>query len=191
MADTKISALPAITTVLDADEYIVSRTGTSNKISGLTLRTFVNNPYVYIRDEKAQGVEGGAFTNGAWRTRTLNTKVYDVDNIATLSSNQVTLTAGTYHFVGRFPASGVGRVQARLQNVTDATTIALGSQGAYTLAGTSGAIIHACARFTISGGKALELQMRSEATQGNGWAQGVAGNWGTEIYAEVEFWKIG
>ena len=190
MADKRVSELSEITSTLNTDEYLVSRSGVSDKINGLTLRTFLNNPYAYIRDEKTSGTDAGSFTNGAWRTRTLNTKVYDVDSIATLSANQVTLIAGVYHFVGRFPSLGTGRTQARLQNITDATTIALGSN-CYTLSTPSGAIIHICGRFTIAGSKALELQMRSELTQANTWAQGAATSWGTEVYAEIEFWKIG
>lgn len=38
MSDAKISALTAVTTVLDADEYVVARSGASNKITGASLR---------------------------------------------------------------------------------------------------------------------------------------------------------
>lgn len=42
MADTKISALPAITTVASTDELPVNQAGISKKVTALQLRTYVN-----------------------------------------------------------------------------------------------------------------------------------------------------
>src|SRR4051812_25871588 len=41
MADTKISALPAVTTVGDTDEYAVAVSGASKKITGANLKAGV------------------------------------------------------------------------------------------------------------------------------------------------------
>src|SRR5256885_7519892 len=41
MADTKISALTAATSFLDADEFPVNEAGTSKKVSGTTLKAWV------------------------------------------------------------------------------------------------------------------------------------------------------
>ena len=42
MADTKISALPAVTTVASTDELPVNQAGISKKVTALQLRTYVN-----------------------------------------------------------------------------------------------------------------------------------------------------
>ena len=144
-------------------------------------------PYIYIRDEKAANTNGGAFTTGAWRTRDMNTEVSDSAGLASVATNQITLAAGTYRFAARAPAYETGRHKARLQNITDATTIAVG-----TSEGTSGALLSTksfvSGRFTISASKVLELQHYGAATNASGF--GLESNFGVvEVYAEIEFWK--
>jgi hypothetical protein len=39
----------------------------------------------YIEDQKVQNTAGGTFTSGAWRTRDLNTKVYDTYSICSIT----------------------------------------------------------------------------------------------------------
>src|SRR3990172_5694485 len=63
--------------------------------------------YVLVTDEKAQGTNGGTFTTGAWRTRDLNSEKSDVNGLATVASNQVTLAAGTWLFRCIAPACAV------------------------------------------------------------------------------------
>src|SRR5262245_39269025 len=79
-------------------------------------------PYLCLRDEKPSGTNGGAFTSGAWRTRTLNTVVANEVG-ATLSSNQITLSAGTWRTHIEAPAFTVNDHQVRLQNITSGATI--------------------------------------------------------------------
>jgi hypothetical protein len=145
-------------------------------------------PYVNIQDQKAQNTQGGNFTSGGWRTRVLNTIQSDTAGIAGLVSNQVTLPSGTYRCVASAPAFTVSVHQARLQNITDATTILLGTSEA--AAGTqvqSRSVV--VGQFILSGTKVIELQHQCNTTNGtNGF--GIAANFGIEVYAVVEFWKI-
>lgn len=153
------------------------------------------NSIVILEDQKAQNTDGGTFTSGAWQTRTLNTEVADVNSVCTLSSNQFTLSAGTYDIV--FWAMGVAcdRHQTRIQNVTDGTTIRLGVSAYSDSMDNSGdalliaTLSQGAGRFTIAASKALELQHRCETTKAtNGY--GVAANFTTEVYAQVWLRKV-
>ena len=52
--------------------------------------------YVKVSDVKAYNAYGGTFTQGAWRTRDINTEDSDASSICSINSNQITLAAGTY-----------------------------------------------------------------------------------------------
>lgn len=147
--------------------------------------------YILIRDEKTQNTNGGTFTSGAWQTRTLNTEVNDAGGHSSLASNQITLAAGTYEVEISVPAFYVRRHQARLQNITDATTTLTGtSEVAYD--GTTLAVTRSIikGRFTIASSKTFEVQHHCEITEAtNGF--GVACNFTTEVYTVAEFWKVG
>lgn len=148
--------------------------------------------YLLYEDQKTQNTYGGTFTSGAWRTRTLNTEVADTGGLGTLASNQITLAAGTYRIAVSAPAYGVDRHQARLQNVTDATTVLLGAS-AYsannTGAGQASIVSTIQGVFTIAASKALEVQHQGQTTESSD-GFGVAANFATEIYTRVELWKI-
>jgi hypothetical protein len=146
--------------------------------------------YILIRDEKTQNTSGGDFTSGDWRTRTLNTEVYDTGNHASISSNQITLAAGTYEFEISCPAHHVSRHQARLYNITDGAAIAYGTsefQNAATTTSATRSFIKG--RFTIAAPKVLEVQHRCETTFST-YGFGVESNFGTEVYTVAEFWKV-
>jgi hypothetical protein len=137
-----------------------------------------------LRDEKTQNTDGGTFTSGAWRTRTLNVEKFDVGANVSLASNQMTLSAGTYWVFAVAPVYAVDRHQLRLQNVTDTVTLVIG--GCEFATGTAGGGNHAWlfGRFTIAASKALELQHQCQTTSAT-FGLGPACNFTTEIYAQV------
>lgn len=147
--------------------------------------------YVCIQDQKAANTDGGAFTSGAWQTRDLNTEVADTGSNSALASNQITLQPGTYRCRISAPAFAVNEHKARLRNVTDGTTLLVGtSEFAYTGSFTTNrSLIEG--RFTLAAAKVLEVQHRGGATQvTNGF--GAKTNFGEpEIYTSVELWKEG
>lgn len=150
----------------------------------------VVNGYVRIEEQQASGTDGGTFTSGSWQTRVLNTEVSDTGNLASLSSNQITLAAGTYVARIACPANKVNAHQARLQNITDGTTLLLG-QNAFAVS-TTGMVTLATivGKFTLASSKVLEVQHRAQTTAGtNGY--GAATSWGTEVYTQVELIRIG
>ncbi len=145
--------------------------------------------YIHIRDEKAQNTAGGTFTSGAWRTRDLNTIVSDPASLATLSSNQITLPAGSYFVRASAPAYRGQLHQLRLQNISDATTEIVGDSAVSY--GSAGVQAHACltGAFTLSAEKTLELQHQCSQTQATN-GLGYPVNYTTEVYAVVEIWKV-
>lgn len=178
-----------------ANSDITSLTGLTTPLStaqgGTGRNTTELQNYVYIRDEKPDNTAGGAATSGSWQTRTLNTEVSDTGGLAALSSNQVTLAAGTYIVESRAPAFACARHQIRLQNVTAGTTLLLGS-GTYsspsdptqTDSQIKGGVI------TVAAGQAIELQHRVQ-TSASGDGYGIAINFGvTNIFSEITFRKV-
>ena len=123
-----------------------------------SIQTTSATRHILIVDEKAATTYAGSSSSTTWHTRDLNTKKIDTNNLATLSANQITLTAGTYYCQGSAPAHNPGQHKIRLRNVTDGVTVLVGTSE-YSLP-TSG--VQASSRlfgqFTIAANKALEVQ---------------------------------
>lgn len=117
-----------------------------------------------LKDVKASGVAGGTFTSGAWQTRTINTQEGG-GSFCSISSNQVTLNAGTYLIKAYSPAYAADFHKCKLYNITDAADEIIGTseyansgggvQNASTLSG----------EITITSTKVFELQARSSRTE--------------------------
>lgn len=144
--------------------------------------------YVLVADIKTQNTQGGTFTSGAWRTRDINTEMADTAGICSISSNQITLAAGTYRFRICCPAIGVEKHQARLQNVSDATTVRTG-RAMYSSSGVN--VVNdawVIDRFTIGSSKTFEVQHQCTTTRSTD-GFGVAVNLAAETYTVAEFWR--
>lgn len=145
--------------------------------------------YIHIREEQASGVAAGTFTGGAWRTRVLNTIVTDDTGKVTLSSNQFVLPAGTYSFQSEVPTRMVVGHQSRLQNITDATTIQIGTNAMQKVGDNDVGHAHVEGQFTITASTTFELQHRCLTTRATD-GFGVQNSWGTEVYATIELRKV-
>lgn len=141
-----------------------------------------------VSDQKSSGTHGGASTSGV-QTRTLNTVESNTISGASLTSNQVTLPAGTYSVIGIVPAGNVSSHRARLYNATDSANIILGSSenatnGAVSdLVDTNSIIV---GRFTLAASKAIEVRhytAQAESTWGLGNAVSEAGV--NEVYTRL------
>jgi len=147
------------------------------------------NALLHVRDEKAANTEGGTFTGGlVFRTRTLNTVKTNQITGASLSSNQITLPAGTYDIIASAPHVNVNQNRLRLRNITDSTNDVFGPND---YSATGGGMARLEGRFTIAGEKVFELQHTCNNTQ-NGDGFGIATNSDSmlEVYAEVRIWKV-
>lgn len=144
--------------------------------------------YVCVRDKKAVTVDGGSFTQGAWRTRDINDEHADIKGIASIASNQITLAAGTYRCVIVSSAYRVNRNQLRLYNVSDTASLLVGQSHYQNASVAVAGLSMLFGRFTLADTKVLEVQHNCETTKtGDGF--GVSANFGDEIYTTAEFWR--
>lgn len=168
--------LGAVTVYSDDREFLLADTAAAG----------LYDAYVYVRDEKAQGTNGGAFNQGAWRRRDLTDEI-DPAGICTLAANQITLAAGTYRCIISAPAYLVDSHQTRLQNVTGGVTLLIGT----TERASAGVFVQSrsfiVGRFTVAVGQALEVQHYCSNTDALGF--GNACNFTDEIYTVAEFWR--
>ena len=79
-----------------------------------------------FQDQKASATSGGNATSGSFLKRTLNTTVVNNITGCSLSSDVITLTAGSYLITASAPFYKVNGCQIRLQNTTAGTTLILG-----------------------------------------------------------------
>lgn len=154
--------------------------------AGLASKTFPGAILAIIEDRKAAGTDGGGFTNGAWRTRTLNTLSYNRGTIATLASNEFTLPAGDYEIEWSAPAILVGNHTTRLYNVTSAAISEIGSceysnpAAPYAQTRSFGSTV-----VSLGSSTTFRIEHRCTDTVSLG-GSGLAGDFGySEIYARV------
>lgn len=148
------------------------------------------NCAVFI-DEKPSGTDGGTFTSGAWRTRDINTTQFNDITSASISSNQITLPAGTYKITAYAPAFGGDRTRSRFYNVTD-SAVAINGLSAINNTGTLQYINIVEGLITIASSKTFELQHIINVTQaGNGFGVGTAAFSTPEVYSTVSIMKVG
>ncbi len=169
-----------VTTAKIADNAV-----TADKIG---TKTFVS--YASICDQKAYNIDGGTFTNNAWRTRDLNTELYDPDNIVTVSANQFTLTAGTYLIKWSAPAYDVNRHLAVLQDTTASQPVATGTAAFSNTTSPSVTYSFGSFRAVLTGTTVYEIQHwcnTTKASTGFGIAHDINGY--DTIYTTVEIYK--
>jgi hypothetical protein len=170
------------TDMIAADAVTAAKVGT---------KTFTS--YAIIADKKASNGDGGSITNGAWRTRDLNTEIADPDNIVSISSNQFTLGAGSYLIEFRAPAYQLNSHQTRLYNATASAEVEVGSSEFTNTAGQAHSVSEGAARVTITGNTVFEIQHRVSVSSSNTYALGVGSagghNWGSTVYTIVKISK--
>jgi len=142
-----------------------------------------------VQDKRASGTDGGTFNSGSWATRDLNTTLINNINGASLSSNQVTLPAGTYEITGRAGATGVNLHKIRLNPISGTMfTAIIGTNENTTSGGTSTDVTtwsSATGIVSLTATTVFELQHRCSTTQAT-IGRGVAVTFGVdELYAEV------
>ena len=147
----------------------------------------LNASYARLADVKGNTTQGGSFTSGAWRTRDITTEETDPDGIVSISSNQFTLQAGTYHIYASCCAVGVDNHNCRIYNITDSSTLLTGLANKNQEENVSD-YAHVRGQFTISGTKVFELQHRCQTTvTTHGF--GAYASWNNNVYSTIEIYK--
>lgn len=160
----------------------------TNTISGTVLAA--PYPTMIVIDEKALGTAGGGFDNGAWRVRTLNTVLRNTITGASLSSDTVTLPAGTYRVYWRAPCFRVNRNKTIWRNTTDSVDV-IQSGNLYANSDVNFVVDSVGESvFDIPTSKSFQIWHRCQTTIAtNGF--GLESNMGTsEIYTQVFIEKI-
>lgn len=143
----------------------------------------VPNAPIVIQDQQTTGTNGGTATSGSWQTRTLNTVQSNVDSLASLSSNQISLTEGIYLFEVFAPAYDVSFHQCRLNDTTNGTIVYGSSEFNVTNSQSSSRV---CAVVTSASGATWQIQHRVQSTRLT-LGYGVANSFGgPEIYTQVK-----
>ena len=122
---------------------------------------------IYTDQESAGSSAGDNHATGAWRTITLNTEVLDADGIGALSSNAITLGAGTYRIEcyaqADADAATFSTNFSRIRDTTNSTTLVVGPRGVATgdsgVTPSSSKIAYIKGQFTLSGTAAFEYQV--------------------------------
>ncbi|WP_167391374.1 hypothetical protein [Mesorhizobium temperatum] len=144
-------------------------------------------PDAILEDQKASTTDGGTFTNGAWRTRDLNTEVRDASALVSLAANAFTPTVDGW-VEWSAPANDVAAHQTRLFNVTDTTVAGVGSSER--CPGSSDVTTRSCGGAPVVAGKAYRVEhlcSSTIATFGFGRACGFATT--VEVFTRVQFWR--
>jgi hypothetical protein len=144
---------------------------------------------LHVRNELSNGTSEGTATT-SYGTRNINTTVLNEIANASLSSNQITLPAGTYYIDASVPGANSAGHRARLQNTTDATTAIIGTAGKTNSGTQTNSHSFLKGKFTVVGTKVFEVQHISQNAGANG--LGYAGVAGTEveIFTDVKIWKV-
>lgn len=143
-------------------------------------------------DKKSANTNGGTFTNGAWRTRDLQTTNFNNITSCSLASNQITLPSGTYEVMASAPAFQTDGHIPRLYNITDSAVVGNNGSSAYSaLADTTISPAILITAFTITSTKVFELQHRCETTKSTNGLGAALNFGGDEIYAQIKIVKVG
>ena len=140
---------------------------------------------LHVRDEKSQNTASQSISAGD-NVRELNTVKTNEITGASLSSNQITLPAGTYYIQARQSLINTGLSQSKLKNATDSSDIFRGSSMNVGGSEDKPHDTWLFGRFTISASKAIEVIAQAESS-GNG---GSKTNLGTEVFTDVQIWKV-
>jgi len=145
-----------------------------------------------IWDEKSAGTDAGASDHTSDTIRTLNQSSDPASVLgASLSSNQITLGAGSYSISAAVPGQDTGNHVAWLYNVTDSSITVDGARYYHGSSDTETGYSLINGAFTITETKVFEIKQRTSQTMaahGLGRAVNITGH--PEIYTTVTITKI-
>jgi hypothetical protein len=200
--DTVLAALGQLQAQINGKQATLVNTTNIKSINGssilgsgdLTVSGGASDARVVVRDEQTTGTSGGTVSSAnTWVTRVLNTVVSNAVSGASLSSNSVTLPAGTYVVTATAPGYRMNSHKARLYNVTASAVLLQGSSEIANAADypvQSASVI--TGQFTLATSSAVRIEHWSSSTGGGaGYGVAVGGGSGVEVYTQATFQKVG
>jgi len=190
IADTDVSSTGWVVDEDNMASDLDTKVPTQQSVKAYVDSSVLYDAYLMYSEVQASNTAGGGATAGSWQTRTLNTEDADTDNIGSLSSNQITLPAGTYVCKASAPAYKLDEHKIRIYDTTNTTTLLLGTSeyisGAIAIAGRA----FVSGEFTLGGEVAIEVQHycnRTQAANGFGYPCNIASV--NEVYTTIEIWR--
>lgn len=188
-----VAALP--NNLLDMIGAVQAKVGANASLVQSSIDFFMRKNYVKVSDVK-DSASAGTFTANTWVTRDLNTEDNDAGGLCSLSSNQITLVAGTYRCDIVVPANAVQGHAARLYNVTADEEIIRGTAEWINDGGIGADTVTTWSKikgqFTIAASQALEVQ--HYCLSNNGVSSTSLGRRvftsSNNVYTVAEFWKL-
>jgi len=178
------------TTITSSDLLMFGDQSDSNNTKRDTVQGILDlasaGDFLLYHHTAASNTAGDTYANGAWRTVTLDTEVYDTGNHGSLSTNVITLAAGTYRVTGYHviaSASSTAYMAVRFRNTSDSSTVA--TSGVIAIEQDRPVIPICRNRFTISGSKNFELQVFPGSNNGYESAGGPVDNGEANIFGVV------
>lgn len=145
-------------------------------------------PMLHVVDEKATNTAGGSAVAGP-NSRALNTVRVNEISGATLSSNVLTLPAGTYWVEGWATTHGVTRARSGLAKASDNVPVILGVNSFAIVNGEGATTFRGRLVLTAATGLVIRTTAQAaKASDGLGVAIGVTGE--PEVYVELMVWKL-
>ena len=136
---------------------------------------------IYTDQAAAGSAAGDAHSSGAFRTIILTNEITDSGGHGALSSNQITLAAGTYrvhaNIAARANAGSASNAMLRFYDTTNTTTLVVGTVPNDQSSAQNGFALFLRGQFTLSGSAACELQVYSD--------QNISTGTGTVNFGEV------
>jgi len=150
------------------------------------------SPLLHVSHQVADGNDGGTFTSGSYQTRPITTVQTNEIAGASLSSNQITLPAGTYYIDGFALAYKVNSNRVKLYDVTNTADVITGVNTYSYDSDIDMTPAFLRGNFTLTATTVLEIQHRCQTTQAtNGMGFNMSGMSDPERYAEFSIWKVG
>jgi len=142
------------------------------------------------KDVKSDSTNGGTFSNGAWRVRTLNVLEGD-QSFVSLSGNQIILQEGRYFIRAEAPATSVDQHQAKLRNISLGTDEIIGSKGNSSSTSTSTDFSVVEGVVDVYSSTIFEIQHRCGTSKSdNGFGSGTSSFGVSSIYTQVSITKL-
>jgi hypothetical protein len=141
-----------------------------------------------VEEQQTNGTNATTYASGSYVTRILNTTITNTIVGGTLSSNQMTLPAGTYRINGICPVAGTSMLtKSYLYNVTNSTILILGTSASSQLISQTYSFINGI--FTLSAISTIAVQQYFSTT--GTYMGGVATSSGQlESYTHVEITRL-
>lgn len=158
---------------------------------GTTVRSYIMRipeQVSIFRDEKPSGTNGGTGTATTWVQRDINTTSINAIQGASLSSNQVTLPAGTFSIRASAPCAVAASHVLRLYNITAGAVVALGTAERSIASSSSRSFVN-CS-LTLGASAVLRLDHWLSAA---GSANDLGNNAGTgspNVFTEIEIKRV-